>query len=432
MEWIGQEGDAGVCRTRWRGCQRLIGVQVIRRCGRLERPVLGSPPFIAGCARFAERSHHVVTDGRLLFHAVIDPFQVMVEPADSVGLHWEFRVLGIEHLAGLVDFLLTAVQPRAEQKLLLAARVFAAAVLAADIAVNGADGHEVVPTADGEAGDVHFVKEAGAVLLGPVGVVGGVGEPVAELGRVVLRHAADFVHRFEPLGPRGAADAVAFVVQRKAGIDHVLGLEMRRLRNGQKILGEARLRAAERADRAAGPRLRAEPLHQVISVLKLSPTKRPIPNPGSLRKLRAAEVSQARDISSARQLGERLPRARVAAVGIPLLQDDGPGADAGRKVQIGGKLRAVSHGNHHMLFQHPAKIHRRLIGELCWSKLGEDDGQDGVSKRPMAERIGMAFIRHPFADVMTGNFAPGPSAEVIDQRHAGFLGDFAAGGGVLL
>ena len=117
----------------------------------------------------------------------------------------------------------------------------------------------------------------------PVVVVVRMLEPFAQQREVVVRVAADRGHRLEPLRPRRAADAIAFVEQAQPGVDHVLADQMRRLRDGEKVLREAGLRAAERADLPGGPRLRREPFADVVAVLLLAPAERPIADPRSLR-----------------------------------------------------------------------------------------------------------------------------------------------------
>ena len=256
------------------------------------------------------------------------------------------RVVGIHQIADFVSLVQPAVQPGANDQLLLAAGIGAALMLPALEAGDRALVHEVVPTADREAGDVHFVEMQRAILVPPVVVVGRMAEPLLQQAAVVVRIAAVRGHSQEPLRPGGAADAVAFVKQAEARIDHVLAFQVRRLRNGQKVLGVASLRAAERADLARAPRLLGEPFARVVAVLQLAPAQRPVADPGSFRQVRAAEVDQRDDIARLGQLCRCLPRGRSAQVGIALLEQGRPRALARRQVQIGRKSLAVAHRDH--------------------------------------------------------------------------------------
>ncbi len=223
---------------------------------------------------------------------------MVVEPADHVRLHRELRVLGVGEFAGPVGFLVAAVEPGADEELLLAAGARSAAVLASDVAVDRADAHEVVPASDRETGDVHLVEESRAVFIGPIAVVGGVTEPFGHKLAVVFGDAGDLVHCLEPLGSGGAADAIAFVKQAEASVDHVLGREVRRLGDREEVLREAGLGAAEGSDLAGGPGLDGQPLDEVVAVFLLAPAEGAVAAPDAFGFLRAAEVGEDGDVTA--------------------------------------------------------------------------------------------------------------------------------------
>src|SRR5579872_1292332 len=181
----------------------------------------------------------------------------------------EAGILGISQFSDLVGVLslVAAVQPRAEYELLFASRSRAAAVLSPDVAFDRPHAHEIVPASDREAGDVHFVDEARAIFIGPIRVIGGVREPLGEQLPIFPWIAADGVQGLKALRSRRSANSVAFLKQAESCIDHVLTDQMRRLSHREKILREARLRAAERPDLSGRPRLPGQPLDRVVSVL---------------------------------------------------------------------------------------------------------------------------------------------------------------------
>src|SRR6185437_7278784 len=119
--------------------------KIIRGGLRRHGPVSSGSPLVAGCARFAGGAHRVVAYRRLTLHAVIDAFQIMIEPAEHVRVHREASAHRVDQFADLVAILVTAVQPRSEQELLFAARVRPTVVLPANEALDRANAHEVVP-----------------------------------------------------------------------------------------------------------------------------------------------------------------------------------------------------------------------------------------------------------------------------------------------
>src|SRR5437667_9859716 len=150
-------------------------------------------------------------------------------------------------------------------------------MLPSDVALNRTDAHEVVPAANGEARYVHSVEKPCAVLFGPVAVVSGVLEPFSRQLAVVLGDSRYLVHRLEPFGASGPAYAIALVVEAQSGVDHVLRRQMRRLCDGEKVLGEPSLRTSERPDLSGRPRLCPQPFHQVISILQRTPAQPSVP-----------------------------------------------------------------------------------------------------------------------------------------------------------
>src|SRR5438552_5543176 len=134
----------------------------------------------------------------------------MIEPADHVRVERKNRNVGIfqvTHLSGC--FSDRTMQPGADQKLLLPARTRSSVMLTADVTLNRAGVHEVVPTAESEAGDIHLVKVTCRVLLFPVLVVSGVFEYRMDQVRGVFG-ISGFLERHQP---SRAPSAVAEVKQ---------------------------------------------------------------------------------------------------------------------------------------------------------------------------------------------------------------------------
>ena len=206
-------------------------------------------------------------------------------------------------------------------------------MLPPNVAIDRANAHEVEPAPDREAGDVHLVEVARTILVLPIGVVARVSEPFGHQFAVVFGDAGDLVHPLEPLGPRDATDAIALVVEAQARIDHVLRGQMRRLRDGQKVLSEPGLRTSKRSDLSRGPRLRGKPLDQVIAILQLAPAQRAVSAPHPLRLLRPTKIGQHRYVTALRQLRERLLSPRIISVGIPLLKQHRPRPLSRRRVE---------------------------------------------------------------------------------------------------
>ena len=107
----------------------------------------------------ADGSHYVVADHRLALHPGVDSFQVMIEPADHVVANREVRVGGVDEIPYLSRLPVAAsMQPWTYQQLLFAARIRPAVMLAADVTLDRADVHEVVPASEGEARHIHLVE----------------------------------------------------------------------------------------------------------------------------------------------------------------------------------------------------------------------------------------------------------------------------------
>src|SRR5581483_8609078 len=101
-------------------------------------------------------------------------------------------------------------------------------MLSADKALHRADAHVVIPTADGEAWDVHLLEVASAIFVSPIIVVVGMSKPLVHQAAIVIGLAADGRHPLEPLWLRGAANPIAFMKQAQARVNHVLTRQMRR------------------------------------------------------------------------------------------------------------------------------------------------------------------------------------------------------------
>ena len=154
-------------------------------------------------------------------------------------------------------------------------------MLSTDVTVDRPDTHEVVPASDGKTGDVHLVKEPGAVLVGPVTVVGWMSKPFSQQLAILLRDSRHLVERLESFRASRAADAVSLVKQTQARIDHVLCGQMWRTSHRQKILCKSRLRTAERPDFAGRPGLGAQPFDQIVTIFAFTPAERSITAPVS-------------------------------------------------------------------------------------------------------------------------------------------------------
>ena len=293
---------------------------------------VGVAPDVARRVRLADRPHDVIAHRRLALDAVVFALQIVVEPADHVLVRRaRSRSPDRRGRRLLLRLVQPAVQPGADEELLLAARVWAALVLPADEAGDRALAHEVVPVPIVKQGTFILSKWSEQSSSPPVVVVVRMAKPLFHEPAVVVGIAADVVHRLEALGPRGAADAIAFLKQAQAGIDHVLADEMRRLRDGEEVLGEAALRAAERADLAGHHGCLASHSHGVVAVLQLAPAEGAVADPGSFGEVGAAEVDEGDDVAGRGELGGGLASAGAAQVGVALLEDGRPGPLPGGK-----------------------------------------------------------------------------------------------------
>ena len=320
----------------------------------LHGPVGRGPPFVARRILLTDCAHRVILHGGIFHRAVVDALQVEVEPADHVRVAIESSVVGEDEVADLVIFR-SAVKPRADEQLLFAARIDIAFVLPTNVAVDRADVHEIEPAPEREARHIHFVEVLAAILCGPILVVVRMLEPFFEQLAIVFGHAAHFAHRLESFGPRGAADAVAFVVEAEAGVGHVLGLEGRRPRNGEEVLGEPGLRPTERADLARAPRLLREPFHGVESILQFAPAESAVADPGTFGFGRPAEVLGRDHVAALGQFRVGLARAGRGDVRVSLFVQHGPRPFARWREQVDGEPRAVAH-RHHLV----------LLDDLCF------------------------------------------------------------------
>ena len=241
MKRIGLERCRRRIRHRSVRPQSPFRLQIQRSQLRRHRPVGGRPPFVPQRPRLSQRPHHVVTHLRLQNLGPRPPLQMVVKPGQHVPRHRELGILGKRHLVRDVRLLEPAMQPRANHQALVRSRQDIAPPLAADVAVDRAHIHEVEPTANRNAGNVHLVEMERAVLGLPVVVIRGMLQPLFQQGAVVRPDATDGIHPLEPLGTRRPANAVPLVIQAEAGIDHVLGREVGRTRHREKILREPRL-----------------------------------------------------------------------------------------------------------------------------------------------------------------------------------------------
>ena len=287
-----------------------------------------------------------------------------------MGVAVERCVVGEDEVADPVIFR-SAVQPGSDEQLLFAARIDTAFVLPTDVAIDRADVHEIEPTTEREARYIHFVEVFAAILRGPILVVVRMLEPFFEQLAIVFGHAAHFAHGLEPFGPRGAADAVAFVVEAEAGVGHVLGLECRWPRDGEEVLGEPGLRPAERADIAGAPRLLREPFHRIESILQFAPTEGAVADPGAFGFGRTAEVLSRDCVSALSQLRVGLAGARRGDVRVSLFVKHGPRPFARRREEVDGESRAVAHRHHLVLLDDRQRF--------CCERCGCEKEQGGES-----------------------------------------------------
>ncbi len=120
----------------------------------------GGPPDVPRGTLFADCAHHVVAHGWIFHDAVRLVVEVVIEPTCHVV---EFRPCGVVGVGEFVDlraFVESAVQPRSDDQLLFASGFGGTEGLASCETLDATLDHEVVPTADGEAGDIHPVEVA--------------------------------------------------------------------------------------------------------------------------------------------------------------------------------------------------------------------------------------------------------------------------------
>ena len=170
-------------------------------------------------------------------------------------IHKKLRVVRIDHLVCFVGFLESAVQPRADQKLLCPFRIRSTLMLATNITINGTNRHKIIPTPNREAGHIHFRKMFGAIFIRPIGIICRMFEPFFKQLHVIFGVSRNRVHCFESGGPGSATNSVTFMKKAKASIDHILANKMRRLRNSEKILCKTSLGTTKRSDFTSTKRL---------------------------------------------------------------------------------------------------------------------------------------------------------------------------------
>ncbi len=359
--------------------ERALGLEIEGCALGSGRKVRCLAPNIARRTFLPRGAHHVIPHHRLLLDAIGLAFEVVVEPLRHVRIDIEHGVLREDEFADLVRLRITAVQPWAEEEMLLSARIWPAVLLPADEAGDRALAHEVIPAPDREAGQVHLVEVQGSILVAPVVVVIGMLVPLAQQRVVVGDVARDFAAGLESLGAGHTADAIALLVKAQAGIGHVLRDQVRRLGHRQIVLGITRLGAAIRPDLARAPRLRGQPLTDVIAIAQRSPLQPAIAAINSFAFVRAAIVHEPDDESTLGEFRRRLARACAGDFRIALLEDRGPFPLAFREVEIDGELFAIAHRHHQVLLAHAAEVERRQIsavrggGELR----GREDKQEG-------------------------------------------------------
>src|ERR1700736_968884 len=141
-------------------------------------------------------------------------------------------------------------------------------MLPADVALDVADDHEIVPSTHGKTGDVHSIEMAGAIFLFPPFVVVGMLEHSLEPAVSVVGISARADKPRPSLGSSAASDTVGFMKQAQAGVAHILSHQVRGLIYSQEVLRVSSLGAAERADFPRAPGLLGQPLHAVVTILK--------------------------------------------------------------------------------------------------------------------------------------------------------------------
>src|SRR5256885_13882170 len=98
-------------------------------------------------------------------------------------------------------------------------------MLPAQVTLDGAGIHEVVPASEYEARRIHFAEMARGVFLLPVLVVSGMAEHLA--GQILRIARISGFRESHPSG--GPASAIAEVTQAEPGVCHVLRHQVRRL-----------------------------------------------------------------------------------------------------------------------------------------------------------------------------------------------------------
>src|SRR5690606_15066457 len=117
------------------------------RCGS-GRKIFGGAPLVAWGFGLTDGPHHVITHRRVMLDTVVFAQQIMPKPARHVLVNSPIGVFGVKEFTDTVAFVRSAMQPWADQQLLLAPRVLAAMMLPPLKAGNRALVHKVVPAAD--------------------------------------------------------------------------------------------------------------------------------------------------------------------------------------------------------------------------------------------------------------------------------------------
>ncbi len=325
---------------RWGGGEAAVGVQVERRLRGLEwRPRIGRAPFVAGRAGARIVAHRVVVDLR----PVVQRMRVALEIAGEERLA-QFADLQVEAVSIVVIFgvlVVGAVAGPFHDEVVLAARAFAAVLLAREEGVDRALVEDVVPAADEQAGRGDVARLRHDVVEGPELVVGRVG--------LVYRDQVRLLDRLEPALDEALAEHAAVVhhvvVHARRPDFEELGAQVRR-GGREQHLRDGQGRAALRADHAVAPRLRLDPGDGVRAVGEAGPPAVRVEDIGlALALAHAAHVLDDHGVAVVQRFFDIAAAAPVSAAH----EDDRPGAFARRLVDVRGQFRAVAHRQHQEL-----------------------------------------------------------------------------------
>ena len=185
--------------------------------------------------------------------------------------HGPTCVFGIDQVPHLVPLVGASVQPGTNAQPLFAPRPWATPVLTSDETGNRPLVHEIVPTANRQAGNIHLVKMASAIFLLPVLVVMRMLVPFAEKCIAIAWIATNSRHSFKAARARGTTNPISFFKKAQPRIDHILANQVWGLRDRQVVLCITTLGTAKCPYLSRTPLLLRQPFTHIVAILQLTP-----------------------------------------------------------------------------------------------------------------------------------------------------------------